>query len=143
MALLLDDLLDVSRITSGRLVLRKEPVDLASLVASAIETARPLIDSKQHVMEVVLPPEPVELEVDPLRLSQALSNLLTNAAKYTDPSGHIRLAVSLNSGDLAMAVSDSGIGVSAEAIPKLFEMFLEPIPQSIAPRAAWVSGWHW
>jgi PAS domain S-box-containing protein len=123
MALLLDDLLDVSRITSGRLVLRKEPVDLASLVASAVETARPLIDSKQHVMEIVLPPEPIELEVDPLRLSQALSNLLTNAAKYTDPSGHIRLAVNLNSADLAMSVSDSGIGVSAEAIPKLFEMF--------------------
>jgi PAS domain S-box-containing protein len=123
MALLLDDLLDVSRITSGRLVLRKEPVDLASLVASAVETARPLIDSKQHVMEIVLPPEPIELEVDPLRLSQALSNLLTNAAKYTDPAGHIRLVVSLNAGDLAMSVSDSGIGVSAEAIPKLFEMF--------------------
>jgi PAS domain S-box-containing protein len=123
MALLLDDLLDVSRITSGRLVLRKEPVDLASLVASAVETARPLIDSKQHAMEIVLPPDPIELEVDPLRLSQALSNLLTNAAKYTDPSGHIRLAVSLNSGDLTMSVSDSGIGVSAEAIPKLFEMF--------------------
>jgi PAS domain S-box-containing protein len=123
MALLLDDLLDVSRITSGRLVLRKEPVDLASLVASAVETARPLIDSKQHVMEIVLPPEPIELEVDPLRLSQALSNLLTNAAKYTDPAGHIRLVVSLNAGDLSMSVSDSGIGVSAEAIPKLFEMF--------------------
>jgi PAS domain S-box-containing protein len=123
MALLLDDLLDVSRITSGRLQLRKQPVDLASLVASAVETARPLIDSKQHVMETVLPSEPIELEVDPLRLSQALSNLLTNAAKYTDPAGHIRLVVSADAGDLSMAVRDSGIGVSAEAIPKLFEMF--------------------
>ena len=123
MALLLDDLLDVSRITSGRLQLRKQAVDLASLVASAVEMARPLIDSKQHVMETILPSEPIELEVDPLRLSQALSNLLTNAAKYTDPSGHIRLVVNAAAGDLSIAVSDSGIGVSAEAIPKLFEMF--------------------
>jgi PAS domain S-box-containing protein len=123
MALLLDDLLDVSRITSGRLQLRKQPVDLASLVASAVETARPLIDSKQHVMEIVLPAEPVELEVDPLRLSQALSNLLTNAAKYTDPAGHIRLAASLDAGDLRLSVSDSGIGLKADAIPRLFEMF--------------------
>jgi PAS domain S-box-containing protein len=123
MALLLDDLLDVSRITSGRLQLRKEPVDLASLVASAVETARPLIDSKQHVMEIELPAEPVELVVDPLRLSQALSNLLTNAAKYTDPAGHIRLVASLDAGDLRVSVSDTGIGLNADAIPKLFEMF--------------------
>jgi PAS domain S-box-containing protein len=123
MALLLDDLLDVSRITSGRLQLRKESVDLAALVASAVETARPLIDSKQHIMEIVLPNEPVELMVDPLRLSQALSNLLTNAAKYTDPAGHIRLVASLDSGDLRLSVSDSGIGLHPNAVPRLFEMF--------------------
>jgi PAS domain S-box-containing protein len=127
MALLLDDLLDVSRITSGRLQLRKEAVDLASLVASAVETARPLIDSKQHVMEIELPAEPVELVVDPLRLSQALSNLLTNAAKYTDPGGHIRLVASLDAGDLRVSVSDTGIGLNADAIPKLFEMFSQVV----------------
>ena len=123
MALLLDDLLDVSRITSGRLQLRKEAVDLASLVASAVETARPLIDSKQHIMQTVLPEEPVELVVDPLRLSQALSNLLTNAAKYTDPAGRITLIAALDGADLRVSVTDSGIGLNAEAIPKLFEMF--------------------
>jgi PAS domain S-box-containing protein len=123
MALLLDDLLDVSRITSGRLQLRKEPVGLASLVASAVETARPLIDSKQHVLQTVLPAEPVELVVDPLRLSQALSNLLTNAAKYTDPAGRISLVASLDQGDLKLSVSDSGIGLTPDAMPKLFEMF--------------------
>src|SRR6202042_315042 len=121
--LLLDDLLDVSRITSGRLQLRKESVDLAALLASAVETARPLIDSKQHIMEIVLPDEPVELMVDPLRLSQALSNLLTNAAKYTDPAGHIRLVASLDQGDLKLSVSDSGIGLTPDAMPKLFPMF--------------------
>jgi PAS domain S-box-containing protein len=123
MALLLDDLLDVSRITSGRLQLRKEPVDLAALVASAVETARPLIDAKRHSIDIVLPPEAVQLVVDPLRLSQALSNLLTNAAKYTDPAGHIRLVASLAQGSLALSVSDSGIGLAADAMPKLFEMF--------------------
>jgi len=123
MALLLDDLLDVSRITSGRLQLRKETVDLGSLVASAVETARPLIDSKRHRIDIVLPAEPVELVVDPLRLSQALSNLLTNAAKYTDPAGQIRLVASLDGGALRLTVSDTGIGLHAEAIPKVFEMF--------------------
>jgi signal transduction histidine kinase/ActR/RegA family two-component response regulator len=123
MALLLDDLLDVSRITRGRMQLRKEPVELAVLVASAVETARPLIDSKQHVVDIVLPSEPIELEVDSLRLSQALSNLLTNAAKYTDAAGHIRLAVSLQDSDVTFSVSDTGIGLNQEALPKLFEMF--------------------
>jgi signal transduction histidine kinase len=84
MALLLDDLLEVSRITRGRLELKKTHVDLPSLIAAAVETARPLMESKQHSLETVLPPEPIGLEVDPLRISQALSNLLTNSAKYTD-----------------------------------------------------------
>jgi signal transduction histidine kinase len=87
MALLLDDLLDVSRVTRGRFELKKDFVDLASLVASAVETARPLIESKQHLFTIELPAQPVQLEVDPLRMSQALSNLLTNAAKYTDAGG--------------------------------------------------------
>jgi PAS domain S-box-containing protein len=123
MALLLDDLLDVSRITSGRLHLRKEPVELLTLVTSAVETARPLIDAKHHQLEIVLPPEPIELQVDPLRLSQALSNLLTNAAKYTDPAGRIMLAATLDAQDLTLSVRDSGIGLSALAISRVFEMF--------------------
>ena len=123
MALLLDDLLDVSRITRGRLDLKKDYVELATLVASAVETARPLIDSKQHTLEIELPTEPLELEVDPLRLSQALSNLLTNAAKYTDAQGRILLRVTLDVHRLTLTVRDSGIGLSPVAIPRLFEMF--------------------
>ncbi len=123
MALLLDDLLDVSRITRGRLELKKDFVDLASLVATAVETARPLIDTKGHTLEISLPTHPVELEVDPLRLSQSLSNLLTNAAKYTDSGGRITLTVALQTEELSLAVKDTGIGLSAAAIPKLFEMF--------------------
>jgi CheY-like chemotaxis protein len=92
-------------------------------VASAVETARPLIDAKRHSIDIVLPAEAVQLVVDPLRLSQALSNLLTNAAKYTDPAGHIRLVASLAQGSLALSVIDSGIGLAADAMPKLFEMF--------------------
>src|SRR5690242_18948306 len=83
MALLLDDLLDVTRTTRGRLELRKEDVDLQALVSSAVETARPLIDAKHHALTVDLPADPIQLELNQLHLSQALSNLLTNAAKYT------------------------------------------------------------
>ena len=123
MALLLDDLLDVSRITRGRLQLRKSRVELAAVVRSAVETARPLIEAKQHVLTLGLPEEPIEIEADPLRLSQALSNLLTNAAKYSDQGGRIALLVQLTREDLRFAVRDSGIGLSPESIPMLFEMF--------------------
>jgi PAS domain S-box-containing protein len=123
MALLLDDLLDVSRITRGRLELRKDHVDLAVVVGSAVETARPLIEARRHRLEIALPPHPIELEADPLRLSQALSNLLTNAAKYTDPGGRIALRVELAPHGLLIAVRDDGIGLAPGVIPQLFEMF--------------------
>ncbi len=123
MALLLDDLLDVSRITRGRLELRKEYVDLQSLVNSAVETARPLIDAKNHRLTVNLPADPIELEVDPLRLSQALSNLLTNAAKYTDALGQVTLSALQDSGGLIIRVADNGIGIEPNVIRGLFEMF--------------------
>jgi signal transduction histidine kinase/ActR/RegA family two-component response regulator len=123
MALLLDDLLDVSRITRGRLELRKDYIDLSSLVASAIETARPMIDAKRHVLETVVPEEPVELLVDPLRLSQALANLLTNAAKYSDSGGHITFTAALATDELTFSVRDTGIGLSAASIAEVFEMF--------------------
>jgi signal transduction histidine kinase/ActR/RegA family two-component response regulator len=123
MALLLDDLLDVSRITRNRLELKISRVELATVVHSAIEVARPLMETKQHVFEVNLPPQLLELEVDALRLSQALSNLLTNAAKYTDVGGQIALAANLTSEELQLTVRDNGIGLSAESIPTLFGMF--------------------
>jgi signal transduction histidine kinase/ActR/RegA family two-component response regulator len=123
MALLLDDLLDVSRITRGRLELKKDYISLASLVASAIETARPMIDAKRHILQTVLPEEPIELLVDPLRLSQALSNLLTNAAKYSDPGGRITFTAALDEAELTFSVRDTGIGLSAANIAEVFEMF--------------------
>jgi two-component system, sensor histidine kinase len=123
MALLLDDLLDVSRITRGRLELKKDYISLTSLVASAIETARPMIDAKRHVLETILPEEPIELLVDPLRLSQALANLLTNAAKYSDPGGRITFTAAISGAELTFSVRDTGIGLSAANIAAVFEMF--------------------
>jgi signal transduction histidine kinase len=125
MALLLDDLLDVSRITRGRLDLKFETVEMGSLVRAAVETVRPLLDSKQHVLSIELPPERVTVTVDPLRLSQSLSNLLTNAAKYTDPGGRIELKVALMPGDLSMSVKDNGIGFDAQSFREMFTMFAQ------------------
>jgi len=123
MALLLDDLLDVSRITQGKLKLRKEIVSLAVLLESVVETARPIINAKGHKFEIHIPANEVYLEVDPLRLSQALSNLLTNAAKYTDAEGSITLAVTVAESGISFVVKDNGIGIEQEVVPKLFEMF--------------------
>ena len=91
MSLLLDDLLDISRVTRGTLELRVEMTELAAVVDAAIETARPMIDAKRHRFALDIPTEPVGFAADPLRIAQVLSNLLTNAAKYTDPDGDIRL----------------------------------------------------
>ena len=123
MSLLLDDLLDISRVTRGTLVLRLQPADLTSMIDAAVETARPAIDGKKHALTVEVPDEPVRFSADPLRMAQILSNLLTNAAKYTDPEGHIRLTACCDDDEIVIRVSDTGIGMSAEALPRIFEMF--------------------
>ncbi|WP_374562756.1 ATP-binding protein [Ideonella sp.] len=123
MALLLDDLLDVSRITRGVLPLRKTGTELSAVVASAVETARPVIDGMDHQLAISLPPEPVHFEADPLRLAQVVANLLTNAAKYTDRGGHIRLSAQREGGDVVIEVSDDGIGIAAGSMPEVFRMF--------------------
>ena len=123
MALLLDDLLDIARITRGKLELKKTHVRLTEVVDSAIEAARPLIDGKNHQLTVTLPSENLSLYADPLRLSQVLSNLLTNAAKYTDPAGQIRLAASVVNDMLCLSVKDDGIGIAPEALTRIFEVF--------------------
>jgi CheY-like chemotaxis protein/two-component sensor histidine kinase len=123
MSLLLDDLLDISRITRGTLDLRKQRTELASVIESAVETARPAIDAKRHRLDVEMPRIPVQFDADPLRLSQVLSNLLTNAAKYTDPDGRIRLVSEVTGAEIVIRVIDSGIGISPEALPNIFQMF--------------------
>jgi PAS domain S-box-containing protein len=123
MALLLDDLLDVSRITQGRLALKIETISLESLIEAAVETARPLIDAKKHQLTIDLPREPLMLTVDPLRLSQSLSNLLTNGAKYMDEGGQIILRAALSEEEFTLSVKDTGIGLEPEALSGLFAMF--------------------
>ncbi len=123
MSLLLDDLLDISRITRGTLELRLEDTELADILEAAVETARPVIDAKGHKFTIEAPDESVQFMADPLRLAQILSNLLTNAAKYTDPGGEIRLRVACERQSIVFAVKDSGIGIPAEALKNIFEMF--------------------
>lgn len=122
---LLDDLLDVSRITHGKVELRKECVKLGAIVASAVETARPLLEAKRHRLTVALPANPVYVEADAVRLAQVFSNLLINAAKFTKPGGNIQLKAVAEAGAVRISVHDDGAGISAELRPRLFTMFAQ------------------
>ena len=122
MARLLDDLLDVSRIKRGTLTVRRERVRLRELVSGALETAQPLIEERGHRLTVAVP-EALELDADPVRLEQVLSNLLTNAAKYTDRGGLIELSARIRDEHLEIDVKDSGIGLAAESLEALFSIF--------------------
>ena len=133
MSLLLDDLLDVSRITRGKLTLRKEELELRVALDAALESARPLIESHDHRLEIDLPQHPLPLVADPLRLAQIFSNLLTNAAKYTDAGGVISVSAHREADDVFVRFRDSGIGISMDALPRLFEMFSQA--QSAIERA--------
>lgn len=123
MTRLLDDLLDVSRISYNKLELRRERVELAASVQSAIETSRPLIDAGRHRLTVTMPPEPLYLDADPVRLAQVFSNLLSNAAKYTEAGGHIHVRGERCGGEVRVSVSDDGVGIAAEMIGEIFGMF--------------------
>ncbi len=122
---LIDDLLDLSRISRGKIELRKERIDAATVVQSAVETSQPLLDAAEHHLTVALPPEPLFLDADPTRLAQVLINLLTNAAKYTDPGGRIWLRASREGDRAVFSVRDTGIGLTADQIPRIFEMFTQ------------------
>ncbi|MEO6187120.1 MAG: ATP-binding protein [Steroidobacteraceae bacterium] len=123
MALLLDDLLDIARITQGKLRLKKSTVVLLDVVDAAVEAIRPLLDGKSQHLSVTLPAETVRLDADPLRVSQILTNLLTNAAKFSDAGSRIDLAVTVDGQTLALSVRDNGIGIAPESLSKIFEMF--------------------
>jgi signal transduction histidine kinase/CheY-like chemotaxis protein len=123
MVRLVDDLLDISRITRGKLELRKERVELADVLNTAIETARPLIEASAHELTVALPPQPVPVRADPIRLAQVFANLLNNAAKYTEKAGHIWLTAERRNGEAVVSVRDTGIGIAAEHLPHIFGLF--------------------
>lgn len=125
MVRLVDDLLEISRITRGTIELRRCPVELAAIITTAIETSRPLIEAGQHQLELVLPTKTIWLEADATRLAQVLSNLLNNAAKYTDNGGRIALAVERVGDEVAIRVRDSGIGIPRSLLPRIFDMFTQ------------------
>ncbi len=125
---LVNDLVDVSRIVRGRIELRKEPVDLGELVARAVEAARPAIDADGHALTVRPSPEPVRLAADPVRLTQVLVNLLTNAARYTDRGGRIEVAAGREGDEAVVRVRDTGIGLAAESLGRVFEPFVQEAP---------------
>jgi PAS domain S-box-containing protein len=123
MSRLLDDLLEVSRITHGTLELKKSRTELTVVLGAAIEAARPILDSRHHTLSLDLPKQTVRLEADPVRLAQVFSNLLINAAKYTDAGGSIELRATREESAVVVAVRDNGIGISADMMPRLFTLF--------------------
>lgn len=125
MTRLIDDLMDVSRITRNKLELRKRRIDLTEVVRSAVETSRPLLEAQRHELSIDLPRQPILLDADVTRLAQALSNLLNNAAKYTPPGGQVRIHVEHRDGEAVVVVSDTGVGIRRDMLPHVFEMFTQ------------------
>jgi signal transduction histidine kinase len=122
---LVDDLLDVSRITQGKIELKRERVEISSVVARAIEIASPLLEQRRHVLTVDVPAEGLTAFVDPTRFAQVISNLLTNAAKYTEVDGRILISASCAGGELLLSVTDNGIGIAKELLPHVFDIFMQ------------------
>jgi signal transduction histidine kinase len=122
---LINDLLDIARVSSGKVVLKIERTALQAVVASAVETSLPLIEAARHTLAVDVPEAPLLLDIDAVRISQVLSNLLSNAAKYTPQGGRIAVSARREDGEVVIAVEDSGIGIPAEALPTVFEMFTQ------------------
>ena len=122
---LVDDLLDVNRITRNRLELRKSRVDLATVIASAAEAARPLIDDREQILSLTLPDAPCEIYADPARLAQVFANLLHNSCKYTDRGGHITLDARRDEDTVVVTVRDTGIGIPPDKLESVFDMFAQ------------------
>ena len=142
MSSLLDDLLDVSRITRGSFLLKKEYANLQVLMDDAVEASRGALDAKRHTLRVDPPESPIMLEVDPVRITQVITNLLTNAAKYTPAGGLIYLGVRMEAQFLVIAVRDNGVGLTREAMDKVFDMFTRIESELGRARAAWASVWR-
>ncbi len=125
MTRLVDDLLDVSRITRGKIKLEMESVDLASVAAQAVETSRPLLQARRHALEVSVPQAPLPVRGDSVRLSQVVANLLNNAAKYTEPGGRLELSVAREGESVVLAVRDNGIGIAPAMLSRVFDLFTQ------------------
>jgi signal transduction histidine kinase len=125
MVRLVDDLLDVSRITRGKIELRKEPIELAAIVTRAVETAQPLIDAQKHQSQIDIAPGPLLVQGDLVRLGQVVANLLNNAAKYMAPGGRIRLKAGREADKIVLRLRDEGIGIAPEMLPQVFDLFTQ------------------
>lgn len=125
---LISDLLDVARITRGMVELQMERVELAAVLSSAVQMAKPLMEARQQTLTVSVPLEPVPLEADPNRLAQVITNLLTNAAKFTPAGGRIQVTAECSGGQVAISVQDSGKGIPAEMLPQIFDLFTQVNP---------------
>jgi two-component system CheB/CheR fusion protein len=139
MGRLIDDLLDVSRINQGKIELRRERVDLSAVVSRAAESARPFLCERRHELAVSLPTAPVWLDADPLRLEQVAVNLLNNAAKYTEPGGHVRVSAEREGGEAVLRVRDTGVGIPPEMLERIFEMFAQ-VDRSLGCSHQWGLG---
>ncbi len=143
MARLLEDLLDVSRISRNTLELRREQVSLQEVLQVALETSQPIIRANLHQLTVDLPAELIWLNADAVRLAQVFSNLLNNAAKYTESSGAIHLHCEVDGDSALVTVRDNGIGIPAEMQPRIFEIFSQAIRLYSVHKVAWASACHW
>jgi signal transduction histidine kinase/ActR/RegA family two-component response regulator len=128
MVRLVDDLLDMSRITSGRLQVQKTRVALAEVVSLAVETAKPLIEAAKHEFTVVVPQQAIYVQADSSRLAQVFANLLHNSVKYTEPGGHVWLTAQILGNEVVVVVRDTGIGIRPDDIPRIFELFVQVAP---------------
>ncbi len=125
LARLVDDLLDVSRITRGKVQLAREPLEVASVLAKAIEMASPLFEQRAHVLSIDVPREGLRVDADPVRLAQVIENLLTNAARYTEPGGRIRVSAAREGAEVVLAVEDNGHGIAPAMLAQIFELFVQ------------------
>jgi signal transduction histidine kinase len=129
---LVDDLLDVSRVMRGKIELRRERIELATVVARAVETVQPLVDAQGHQLSVHISPESLLLDGDQVRLAQVVGNLLTNAAKYTDQNGRIWLTAERDGENAVLRVRDNGIGIASHMLPRIFELFVQVAPRPVS-----------
>ena len=140
MSRLIDDLLDVSRINTGKITLKRERLDLVAAVERALESVRGFIAECGHTLETKLPAPPVVVDVDPVRLEQVVANLLNNAAKYTEPGGYIRVSVDTDGASARIRVRDTGIGIPPALLGQVFDLFTQGERGLDRSQAGWASG---